>query len=722
MVYNGVDSDHFELTGSFEAGKRLRASLGVKPESLLIGTVGMCRPEKNQDVLLTTPASPARGARRCAPGDCRRRSAARKLKRRAAELEIARSRALHRRGDDVRPVLAALDVFVLPSIAVESFSNAALEAMSMGRPVILSDIGGAREMINDGVEGYVVSPTELAARLPAIIAALYSDRRKRQQMGAAARSRAVNCFSVPAMVAGYRGLLHDGERAMNADLLDGRHATSSQPGATRAATDPTGACGCCSSAPVSAVRGGISSVEQLICDYLPPYVSHPARVRPWRRARLHHQGRGVRARRAGAAARAGIAGSGHRAHPLRVARQHAAQDDPRRRWWRAPAGRWCCTRTARRFDQFHRGLPAALRRNVNRTPAARQRVHHAVAAQWRDFFVDDCELSPSQVTVLPNPVRWSRRAAESRRAHAACSSWRSDGSRERKGSYDLVKAFAALPADLRARARLVLAGDGDVEGVRQLAAPLGDAVRGACPGSTARERDRLLADSDVFVLPSRAEGMPMALLEAMAAGLPAIVTPVGGIPDVFTHGCRRRCWWHRAASTELRAAMARLLTDETERLAAGRRAHARARAFDVHVYARRLAEHLPAHRAGGRTSGTWHERGRLVRRLLQEAGARPESHQAQSLLLRPCLRRMLDEVRESRPRRPARLGERAAGAVPCAAARAPSTGESVRGGDTLARAGRCSRRNCCATGCRPSPRATTGSRRRPPPAVPAACR
>ncbi len=51
---------------------------------------------------------------------------------------------------------------MLPSVAVESFSNAALEAMSMGRPVILSDIGGAREMIDDGVEGYVVSPNRVA--------------------------------------------------------------------------------------------------------------------------------------------------------------------------------------------------------------------------------------------------------------------------------------------------------------------------------------------------------------------------------------------------------------------------------------------------------------------------------------------------------------------------------------------------------------------------------
>jgi glycosyltransferase involved in cell wall biosynthesis len=212
VIYNGVDSDHFEATDSFEAGKRLRASLGVKPEALLLGTVGMCRPEKNQEVLLTTlrRLRVARvDAHLAIAGDG---PLLERLKRRAIELEIAERVHFVGAVEDVRPLLAALDVFVLPSIAVESFSNAALEAMSMGRPVILSDIGGAREMITDGVEGYVVSPTELPARMPAIIAALYSDRRKRQQMGAAARNRAVSCFSVPAMVAGYRGLLHHGDQ------------------------------------------------------------------------------------------------------------------------------------------------------------------------------------------------------------------------------------------------------------------------------------------------------------------------------------------------------------------------------------------------------------------------------------------------------------------------------------------------------------------------------
>jgi len=207
VIYNGVDSAHFEPVIAHEAAKRLRAQLGVSPQALLMGTVGQLRHEKNQEVLLTTLRH-LRVARvdvhLVIAGDGPLREF---LARRAVELEVADRVSFVGELDDVRPVLTALDVFVLPSTAVESFSNAALEAMAIGRPVILSDIGGAREMIDDGVEGYVVSRTELAARLPALIAALYADRRKRQQMGNAARLRAETRFSVGGMVAAYRALL-----------------------------------------------------------------------------------------------------------------------------------------------------------------------------------------------------------------------------------------------------------------------------------------------------------------------------------------------------------------------------------------------------------------------------------------------------------------------------------------------------------------------------------
>lgn len=336
--------------------------------------------------------------------------------------------------------------------------------------------------------------------------------------------------------------------------------------------------------PALAVRGGISSVERLICDYLTPYASirHVATMEEgsainravvygravqtlWRAladiepvvVHIHFASRGSTLRKvllADMVARAG--------RPL-VLHAHGA-----------------------RFDQFYRGLPGPLRGKVNRT-LQRANVIIALSSQWRDFFVNECELAPAKVTVLPNPVRWN--ATPPDRAGRAQVQFLSLGRlSERKGSYDLVNAFAALPRELRARARLVLAGDGDVEGVRQLAAPLGDAVR-VLPWIDAAERDRLLDASDVFVLPSLAEGQPMALLEAMAAGLPAIVTPVGGIPDALTHGAEG-LMVEPGRIDQITAAMTRMLGDDAERLAAGRRAHARARLFDVNTYARRLAD------------------------------------------------------------------------------------------------------------------------------------
>ena len=211
VIYNGVDSAHFEPVVAFEEAKRLRARIGVGPQGLLIGTVGQMRPEKNQEVLLTALRRlrvSGVDAHLVIAGDGPLRDF---LHRRAVELEVADRVTFIGEVDDVRAVLTAMDVFVLPSTAVESFSNAALEAMAIGRPVILSDIGGAREMIDDGVEGYVVSPTELGARIPALIAALYADRRKRQQMGQAARSRAQTRFSVTSMAAAYRSLLGGGQ-------------------------------------------------------------------------------------------------------------------------------------------------------------------------------------------------------------------------------------------------------------------------------------------------------------------------------------------------------------------------------------------------------------------------------------------------------------------------------------------------------------------------------
>jgi glycosyltransferase involved in cell wall biosynthesis len=334
------------------------------------------------------------------------------------------------------------------------------------------------------------------------------------------------------------------------------------------------------------VRGGISTVEQLICDHLPTYanIRHVATMneRGWF-ARLFAFTRSVGA----------LWRTLDTPEPTVVHIHFASRGSTLRKMLLAQM-----VIRARRpfilhahgagFDKFHRGLPAPVRHLVNRTLQQANLVI-ALSSQWRDFFIRECELAPSQVTVLANPVRVPARCME-RPGRKTVQFLHLGRLGKRKGAYDLVNAFAALPEGPGSRARLVLAGDGDVDGVRKQAAALGlgERVR-VLPWIDASQRDRLLAESDVFVLPSFAEGVPMSLLEAMAAGLPSITTAVGGIPDVFTHGAEGLLVTP-GDTTQLRDALTQYIVDEPARLAAGRRAYERARSFDVHAYARSLAE------------------------------------------------------------------------------------------------------------------------------------
>lgn len=102
---------------------------------------------------------------------------------------------------DVGPCLAAADIGVLSSHE-EGFSNAVLEGMAAGLPMLVTDVGGNAEAVLDGEDGYVVparDPAALAARL----VALARDPTQRRRFGAAAKARAQHCFSVDASVSQY---------------------------------------------------------------------------------------------------------------------------------------------------------------------------------------------------------------------------------------------------------------------------------------------------------------------------------------------------------------------------------------------------------------------------------------------------------------------------------------------------------------------------------------
>ncbi|HTS18137.1 MAG TPA: glycosyltransferase [Verrucomicrobiae bacterium] len=105
-----------------------------------------------------------------------------------------------------------------------------------------------------------------------------------------------------------------------------------------------------------------------------------------------------------------------------------------------------------------------------------------------------------------------------------------------KGGDVLIRAFARARASLPADTGLVLLGEGEeTETWKRLAADLkiGPAVLFA---PTHAEPERYFQAADAFVLPSRQEGLPNALLEAMACGLPCIAANTGGIRDVLADG------------------------------------------------------------------------------------------------------------------------------------------------------------------------------------------
>jgi len=102
---------------------------------------------------------------------------------------------------DVREVLRAADALVLPSLS-EGLSNAVLEAMAMGLPVVATRIGGLTEQVEDRVSGLLVEATNPIA-LAEAIRRLLGDSDLRTRLGQAARRAAGQRFSIEAMVDAY---------------------------------------------------------------------------------------------------------------------------------------------------------------------------------------------------------------------------------------------------------------------------------------------------------------------------------------------------------------------------------------------------------------------------------------------------------------------------------------------------------------------------------------
>ncbi len=106
----------------------------------------------------------------------------------------------------------------------------------------------------------------------------------------------------------------------------------------------------------------------------------------------------------------------------------------------------------------------------------------------------------------------------------------------RKGTRELVQAFAELRAASPGLRCTVLGSGVSAEAVRADFAPADREAVDVFPSVTRKELPGLLARDQIYVLPSHFEGMPLTLLEAMAAGLPCVTTNICGMRDLIVDG------------------------------------------------------------------------------------------------------------------------------------------------------------------------------------------
>ncbi len=194
VIYNGVDIETFMNANAPEG---LREALGVRQEDFVIVMVARLVEQKNHDIVIEALEDIVKENPRIKMlfvGEGKRRT---ELEEKVREKNLGPHVIFTGKRDDVQNILKIAHVSVLPSFK-EGFSNAIVEAMAAGKPVIASDVGGNPEAVIDGKTGFIVSPND-KEKLIACIKKLQDDPDLLKQMGEAAQARARK-FSIDIML------------------------------------------------------------------------------------------------------------------------------------------------------------------------------------------------------------------------------------------------------------------------------------------------------------------------------------------------------------------------------------------------------------------------------------------------------------------------------------------------------------------------------------------
>jgi glycosyltransferase involved in cell wall biosynthesis len=204
-IHNGILLSRIENDLSFPVS---REEIGVPETAQIVGTVARLSPMKSQDILLDAMRiviNHLPDTHLVIVGDGPER---RKLEAKAAKMEMAKQ--VHFLGfkNRVAPIVKLFDVFTLSSTTTELFSAATLEAMALGKPAVVTDVGSMSEMVVHGETGFLVPPFD-TERLAERIVDLLETAGVARRMGQAARARVEAYFTAEREARQIEGLFEE---------------------------------------------------------------------------------------------------------------------------------------------------------------------------------------------------------------------------------------------------------------------------------------------------------------------------------------------------------------------------------------------------------------------------------------------------------------------------------------------------------------------------------
>lgn len=195
VIYNGIDYAPYECAD----GSQIRQKLDLAKDDVLIGMIGRVHPWKGQKYFLEIAGKIAKQVpqtRFAMVGDVYPGNEYLYSELEESKKELGLSDRVTDLGyrTDVPQILAALDVFILPSTLPDPLPTVVLEAMAAGKPVVATNHGGAPEMIIDGDTGYLI-PWDNAEKATTIILQLVNNEKERKIMGTKGSERVRKVFS-----------------------------------------------------------------------------------------------------------------------------------------------------------------------------------------------------------------------------------------------------------------------------------------------------------------------------------------------------------------------------------------------------------------------------------------------------------------------------------------------------------------------------------------------